>query len=121
MDFKVVGTRDGITAGQMDITVDGFSYEVLAEALAQAQRGRLHILGEMEKAISVAREDYKPHAPRIVTLFIPKEYIGAVIGPGGKIIHEIQLQPETKIRIQHFPYTNIHLSTKQERVEGGRG
>ena len=102
MDFKVVGTRDGITACQMDIKVDGLSYEVLAEALAQAQRGRLHILGEMEKAISVAREDYKPHAPRIVTLFIPKEYIGAVIGPGGKIIQEMQRETETNISIEEI-------------------
>lgn len=90
MDFKVTGTRDGITACQMDIKVDGLSYEILSEALNQARIGRLHILNEMEKTISVPREDYKPHVPRIVQMTIPKEFIGAVIGPGGKIIQEIQ-------------------------------
>jgi len=90
MDFKVTGTRDGITACQMDIKVDGLSYEILTEALNQAKAGRLHILNEMEKTISVPREDYKPHVPRIVQMSIPKEFIGAVIGPGGKIIQEIQ-------------------------------
>ncbi|HQI71213.1 MAG TPA: S1 RNA-binding domain-containing protein, partial [Bacteroidales bacterium] len=90
MDFKVTGTRDGITACQMDIKVDGLSYEILSEALNQARAGRFHILGEMEKTISVPRADYKPHVPRIVQMTIPKEFIGAVIGPGGKIIQEIQ-------------------------------
>jgi len=90
MDFKVTGTRDGITACQMDIKVDGLSYEILTEALNQARAGRLHILNELEKTISVPREDYKPHVPRIVQMSIPKEFIGAVIGPGGKIIQEIQ-------------------------------
>ncbi|HNZ41951.1 MAG TPA: polyribonucleotide nucleotidyltransferase [Bacteroidales bacterium] len=90
MDFKVTGTRDGITACQMDIKVDGLSYEILSEALSQARAGRFHILGEMEKTISVPRADYKPHVPRIVQMTIPKEFIGAVIGPGGKIIQEIQ-------------------------------
>ncbi|HNW69009.1 MAG TPA: polyribonucleotide nucleotidyltransferase [Bacteroidales bacterium] len=90
MDFKVTGTRDGITACQMDIKVDGLSYEILTEALNQARAGRLHILNEMEKTISAPREDYKPHVPRIVQMSIPKEFIGAVIGPGGKIIQEIQ-------------------------------
>jgi polyribonucleotide nucleotidyltransferase len=90
MDFKVTGTRDGITACQMDIKVDGLSYEILTEALNQARAGRLHILNELEKTISIPREDYKPHVPRIVQMSIPKEFIGAVIGPGGKIIQEIQ-------------------------------
>jgi polyribonucleotide nucleotidyltransferase len=90
MDFKVVGTENGITACQMDIKVDGLSYEVLTEALMQAKQGRLHILGEMSKAIQQPREDYKPHAPRIVVIEIGKEFIGAVIGPGGKIIQDIQ-------------------------------
>lgn len=90
MDFKVVGTENGITACQMDIKVDGLSYEVLTEALMQAKQGRLHILGEMSKAIQQPREDYKPHAPRIVVIEIAKEFIGAVIGPGGKIIQDIQ-------------------------------
>lgn len=90
MDFKVTGTRDGITATQMDIKVDGLSFEVLAKALDQAKRGRLHILGIMEEVISEPRPELKPHAPRIEMLTIPKEMIGALIGPGGKVIQEIQ-------------------------------
>jgi polyribonucleotide nucleotidyltransferase len=90
MDFKVTGTRDGITATQMDIKVDGLSFEVLAKALDQAKKGRLHILGIMEQTISEPRPELKPHAPRIEMLTIPKELIGALIGPGGKIIQEIQ-------------------------------
>ncbi len=90
MDFKVTGTANGITACQMDIKVDGLSFEVLKEALEQAKRGRLHILGEMNKSLSESRSDLKPHAPRSVILMIKKELIGAVIGPGGKVIQEIQ-------------------------------
>ncbi|WP_461636670.1 polyribonucleotide nucleotidyltransferase [Labilibaculum euxinus] len=90
MDFKVTGTKDGITATQMDIKVDGLPYEVLAQALDQARLGRLHILGKIKETISEPREDLKPHAPRIVSIEIPKDMIGAVIGPGGKIIQEIQ-------------------------------
>ncbi|WP_321309801.1 polyribonucleotide nucleotidyltransferase [Marinifilum fragile] len=90
MDFKVTGTRDGITATQMDIKVDGLPYEVLAQALEQARQGRLHILDKISETIEVPREDLKPHAPRIVSMDIPKDMIGAVIGPGGKIIQEIQ-------------------------------
>ena len=90
MDFKVTGTRDGITATQMDIKCDGLSYEVLERALNQARDGRLHILDVIEQTIPAPREDYKPHVPRIVTMIIPKELIGAVIGPGGKIIQGIQ-------------------------------
>lgn len=90
MDFKVTGTEQGITACQMDLKVDGLSYEVLAEALEQARRGRLHILGEMKKAIVESREDLKPHAPRAVVIQIAQEQIGAVIGPGGKVVQEIQ-------------------------------
>lgn len=100
MDFKVVGTRDGITACQMDIKVDGLSYKVLEEALNQAKQGRLHILGEMDKAISQPRTDYKPHTPRIVMLTIDKEFIGAIIGPGGKIIQEMQRETNTTISIE---------------------
>ncbi len=92
MDFKVTGTKDGITATQMDIKVEGLSYEVLEKALAQARVGRLHILEKIAEVISEPREDYKPHAPRIITIRIPKEMIGAVIGPGGKIIQEIQAE-----------------------------
>ena len=90
MDFKVTGTREGITATQMDIKCDGLSYEVLERALNQARDGRLHILDIRENTIPAPREDYKPHVPRIVTMLIPKELIGAVIGPGGKIIQGIQ-------------------------------
>jgi polyribonucleotide nucleotidyltransferase len=100
MDFKVCGTKDGITACQMDLKVNGLPYEVMAEALEQAKKGRLHILGEMEKTISAPREDYKPHAPRIVKMTIPKEFIGAVIGPGGKIIQEMQRETGATIVIE---------------------
>jgi polyribonucleotide nucleotidyltransferase len=100
MDFKVTGTRDGITACQMDIKVAGLSYEILKEALEQAKKGRLHILDEMEKTIKKPREDYKPHVPRIVKMTIPKEFIGAVIGPGGKVIQEIQAETNSTIVIE---------------------
>ena len=90
MDFKVTGTRDGITATQMDIKCDGLSYEILEKALLQARDGRLHILDKIQETIPAPREDYKPHVPRIVTMLIPKELIGAVIGPGGKVIQGIQ-------------------------------
>ena len=90
MDFKVTGTADGITATQMDIKCDGLSYEILEKALMQAREGRLHILGKIHDTIAEPRHDYKAHVPRIVTMLIPKELIGAVIGPGGKIIQGIQ-------------------------------
>ena len=90
MDFKVTGTKDGITATQMDIKVDGLSYEILENALAQAKEGRMHILGKIMEAQPEVRPDLKPHAPRIETMTIGKEFIGAVIGPGGKIIQGIQ-------------------------------
>ncbi len=99
MDFKVTGTKDGITATQMDIKVDGLSYEVLERALEQARQGRMHIMGEMMKCISEPREDYKPHVPRIVQIIIPGEFIGAVIGTGGKVIQEIQKTTGTTITI----------------------
>jgi polyribonucleotide nucleotidyltransferase len=100
MDFKVCGTRDGITACQMDIKIDGLSYEILMEALLQAKEGRLHILGEIEKTIKEPRPDYKPHVPRIEKMTIPKEFIGAVIGPGGKIIQEMQKETNSTIIIE---------------------
>ncbi len=100
MDFKVCGTRDGITACQMDIKVDGLSYNILSEALDQARRGRMHILGEIAKVITEPRQDYKPHVPRIVKLTIPKEFIGAVIGPGGKVIQEMQRETNSTIVIE---------------------
>lgn len=100
MDFKVTGTRDGITACQMDIKVDGLPYDVLAKALEQSKAGRMHILGEIEKTISAPREDYKPQVPRIVKMSIPKEFIGAVIGPGGKVIQEMQRETGSTIVIE---------------------
>jgi polyribonucleotide nucleotidyltransferase len=90
MDFKVTGTKDGITATQMDIKVNGLSYETLAQALEQAKKGRLHILDKLVETISEPRHDYKPHVPRIEKIIIPKEMIGPLIGPGGKVIQEIQ-------------------------------
>ncbi len=99
MDFKVTGTRDGITATQMDIKVDGLSYEVLAKALEQARQGRMHILDKICETISEPREDYKPFVPRIEQILIDKDFIGAVIGPGGKVIQEIQKTTGTTITI----------------------
>ncbi|MCS6934192.1 MAG: polyribonucleotide nucleotidyltransferase [Chitinophagales bacterium] len=100
MDFKVCGTADGITACQMDIKVKGLSRELLTEALRQAKEGRLHILREMTKEISAPREDYKPHAPRVETLYVDKDFIGAIIGPGGKIVQELQRETGTTIVIE---------------------
>ena len=100
MDFKVTGTRDGITATQMDIKVEGLSYEVLAEALEQARKGRLHILDKLDETIKEPRADLKPHAPRIEKIIIPKDMIGAIIGPGGKVIQEIQRETETTIVVE---------------------
>ncbi len=102
MDFKVAGTTKGITAVQMDMKVDGLPYEVLAEALSQAKAGRLHILGEMNKTIEIAKDDFKDHAPRIVAMQIPKDLIGAVIGPGGKIIQEMQEVTGTTINLEEI-------------------
>ena len=99
MDFKVTGTKDGITATQMDIKVDGLSYDVLEKALEQARLGRLHIMGEMMKCISEPREDYKPFVPRIVQIRIPGDFIGAVIGKGGEVIQKIQRETGTTITI----------------------
>ncbi len=99
MDFKVTGTRDGITATQMDIKCDGLSYEILANALEQARQGRLHILNLIEEAQPAAREDYKPNVPRLIAFEIPKDLIGAVIGPGGKVIQGIQEETGATISI----------------------
>ena len=102
MDFKVTGTRDGITATQMDIKVDGLSYEILEKALKQAKEGRLYILDKIQETLPAPRPDLKPHAPRIVVMFIPKEMIGAVIGPGGKIIQNMQDETGTTIAIEEI-------------------
>ena len=99
MDFKVTGTEKGITATQMDIKCDGLSYEVLAQALEQARQGRMHILGIINETMPEPREDYKPNVPRLITFRIPKELIGAVIGPQGKIIQGIQEETGTTISI----------------------
>ena len=103
MDFKVTGTADGITATQMDIKVDGLSYDVLAKALEQARQGRMHIMGEMMKTISEPREDYKPFVPRIEEIIIASEFIGAVIGKGGETIQKIQKETGTVISIDERP------------------
>ncbi|MCA1762678.1 MAG: polyribonucleotide nucleotidyltransferase [Flavobacteriales bacterium] len=117
MDFKITGTSEGITACQMDIKIEGLKYEILKKALYQAKEGRAHILNEMMKTISEPREDYKPHAPRIVSFIIPKDMIGAIIGPGGKIIQEIQQQTNTEIAIDEVPEggkVDIISSNKQD-------
>lgn len=100
MDFKVTGTREGICGIQMDIKVDGLPIEVMRQALEQARRGRLHILDAMYNCLDAARSDVKPHAPRMVKLYIDREFIGAVIGPGGKIIQEIQRETVTTINLE---------------------
>lgn len=116
MDFKVTGTVDGITATQMDIKCDGLSYEILEKALMQARDGRLHILGKINETIPAPREDYKPHVPRIVTLTIPKDLIGAVIGPGGKIIQGIQEESGAIVSIDEIDnegYIEVAAANKE--------
>jgi polyribonucleotide nucleotidyltransferase len=119
MDFKVTGTRDGICGVQMDIKVDGLSMDVMRQALAQANKGRLHILDAMYATIPEARSDVKPHAPRMVKLFIDKEFIGAVIGPGGKVIQEIQRETGTTINLEEVNNRGeiSIFSTNKEGVE----
>ena len=99
MDFKTTGTKDGLTATQMDIKCDGLSYEILEKALAQAKAGREHILGCITNTIAEPRKELKPQVPRIVEIEIPKEFIGAVIGPGGKIIQQMQEETGATITI----------------------
>jgi polyribonucleotide nucleotidyltransferase len=116
MDFKVTGTEKGITACQMDIKVDGLSYDVLVEALNQAKQGRLHILGEMKKAIETPRPELKPHTPRAVVIKIMKDQIGAVIGPGGKIVQDIQKQSGATVTIEEKPdggYVSVFSANKE--------
>ncbi|WP_140937747.1 polyribonucleotide nucleotidyltransferase [Sphingobacterium lumbrici] len=107
MDFKVTGTENGIVACQMDLKINGLKWEVLTQALDQAKEARLHILGEMKNTIAAPREDYKPHAPRIIQLTIDKEFIGAVIGPGGKIIQEMQRETGATISIEEVDNKGI--------------
>jgi polyribonucleotide nucleotidyltransferase len=103
MDFKVTGTEKGITACQMDIKVDGLPYEVLTQALEQAKAGRLHILNKLKETISQPKSDYKPHTPRVEQVIVPNEMIGAIIGPGGKIIQGIQKETNTTVTIEELP------------------
>ncbi|WP_153800001.1 polyribonucleotide nucleotidyltransferase [Foetidibacter luteolus] len=120
MDFKVTGTRQGICGVQMDIKVDGLSMEVMREALEQARKGRLHILDAMYECLPAHRDDVKPHAPRMEKLIIDKEFIGAVIGPGGKIIQEIQKETGTTINIEevgNFGEVSIFSSNKEGVVK----
>ncbi|MBQ4916091.1 polyribonucleotide nucleotidyltransferase [Maribacter sp. MMG018] len=105
MDFKVTGTADGITACQMDIKVKGLSYEILVNALKQARDGRLHILNKLTDTIAAPNPEVKPHSPKMVTRVIPNEFIGALIGPGGKVIQELQKETDTTIVINEDPVT----------------
>lgn len=126
MDFKVAGTQQGLTACQMDIKIAGLSYEILQSALAQSKAGRLHILNEMNNALAQPRVDYKPHVPRITTMQIPKEMIGAVIGPGGKVIQEIQRESGATVLIEEedgvgivkfFAPDKAAITNAEERVK----
>jgi polyribonucleotide nucleotidyltransferase len=120
MDFKVTGTERGITACQMDLKVDGLTYDVLKEALLQAREGRLHILNEMKKTLSAPRTDLKPHAPRAQTVIIDKEMIGAVIGPGGKIVQDIQNTTGATVVIEEKDNKGVVniFATDKETMEG---
>ena len=121
MDFKVTGTADGITACQMDIKVKGLSYEILVNALKQAAAGRLHILGKLTDTIAEPNTDVKAHAPKMVSVTIPNEFIGALIGPGGKVIQELQKTTKTTIVINEDPVTEEGiveiLGTNQEGID----
>jgi polyribonucleotide nucleotidyltransferase len=122
MDFKVVGTAKGITACQMDIKINGLKWEMLEEALEQAGKGRAHILNEMNSTINSANDDYKPHAPRIERITIDKDQIGAVIGPGGKVIQGIQKDTNTTISITEIDNHGIVeiLSENAENMAAAR-
>lgn len=121
MDFKVTGTADGITACQMDIKVKGLSYEILVNALMQAREGRLHILEKLTETIAKPNADVKAHAPKMVTRVIPNDFIGALIGPGGKVIQELQKETKTTIVINEDPITEEGiveiLGTNQEGID----
>ena len=119
MDFKICGTADGITACQMDIKVQGLSYEILEKALMQAKDGRLHILDKIIETISEPRIQLKPQTPKIIILKVPKSTIGGIIGPGGKIIQELQASTETNISIQEVDDIGVVeiLGTDQEKID----
>ena len=119
MDFKVTGTKNGICACQMDIKIDGLPYDILENALEQARQGRLHIIGKMDETIDQPREDMKPHAPRMIEILVDKNFIGAIIGPGGKVIQELQERTGTVISIEEVDdkgVVNIS-STNSEGLE----
>jgi polyribonucleotide nucleotidyltransferase len=127
MDFKVCGTKDGITAVQMDLKVNGLPFEVMEQALNQAKEGRLHILGEILKTLSVPNSDYKAHAPRFAKIEIPGEFIGAIIGPGGKVIQEMQKATNTSITITEvdnkgivevFGENKAYIDAAMARIKG---
>ena len=122
MDFKVTGTKDGITACQMDIKIKGLSYEILVKALNQAKEGRLHILEKLTDTITEPNSEVKSHSPKMVTRTIPGEYIGALIGPGGKVIQELQKETNTTIVINEDPVTEEGiveiLGTDQDGIDG---
>jgi polyribonucleotide nucleotidyltransferase len=119
MDFKICGTADGITACQMDIKVQGLSYEILEKALMQAKDGRLHILNKLIETISEPRVQLKPQTPKIIILKVPKSTIGGIIGPGGKIIQELQASTETNISIQEVDDIGVVeiLGTDQQKID----
>jgi len=119
MDFKVTGTKEGICGIQMDIKVDGLSMEIMSQALEQAKQGRLHILDAMYACTPAHRTEPKPHAPRIEQIVIDREFIGAVIGPGGKIIQEIQRETNTTITIEEVDETGVVkiFSSNKESIE----
>jgi polyribonucleotide nucleotidyltransferase len=122
MDFKVCGTAHGVTATQMDLKIEGLSYQMLLEALNQAREGRLFILNKLLETMPAPRPDYKPHAPRIESFKIDKEFIGAVIGPGGKIVQEIQRETGTTITIEeegNFGIVSIAAENK-DSIEKAR-
>ena len=127
MDFKVTGTKEGITACQMDIKIDGLSYEILTKALLQAKEGREHILGKMSEALEAPREQMKPHVPRTEIMYISKEFIGAIIGPGGKVIQEMQAthgstiaieEEDDKGKINIFAPTQESLEATIKQIKG---
>ena len=119
MDFKVTGTVDGITACQMDIKIKGLSYEILVKALKQAREGRLHILEKISETIEKPNDNVKAHAPKMVSLTIPNEFIGAVIGPGGKVIQEMQKETDTTIVIEEDGELGVIeiLGVNQEKID----
>ena len=119
MDFKVCGTKDGITACQMDIKIQGLSYDILEKALLQAKEGRLHILTKITDTIKEPRKNLKPQTPKIIVLNVPKSTIGGIIGPGGKIIQELQAATETNISIEEVDDIGVVeiLGTNQDKID----